>query len=344
MHNRLTLLIPKLLHAPGSLQNLPQQEIPPFKRLNRFFSRTKRTSFPCTTYYETLFHLFGLEPGDHAVAAITRLADGAIRDADWYLRCDPAYIHADMDRAVLLGHADLNLTENESEQLRLIINTHVEQDGWQIEAHAIDRWYVKGAEQTNIQTSPPHDVFGKDIRHDLPRGEHAAYWCSIMNECQMLLHELPVNIERQSKGLLPINSLWFWGEGHLPETAHCQFDAVYGDDALLTGLAMLSNCPNHMGEQIWQAIDERDQQHLFCLIDSLHLPMVSSDIFAWLDAVSHFEEEVLQKLIQSLKNKRLDEINILTGDGRAFQLTRGLLRRWWKSGSKFQQLLDEGTI
>ena len=346
MSNQLSLLIPGLLTPPQSLQQLSAEDKPVVKILNRFFSRAKPETFPAQDYYPTLFHLFGLaneSDKDHPIAAVTYLADSGEQHADWTLRCDPAYILADMDRAVLMGHGALGLSREESEQLVMIINAHVEQDGWQIEAHAIDRWYVKGTDKNNIRTTPPQSILGQDIKHDLPKGGDAGYWCSIMNECQMLLHDLPVNIARQERGVPPVNSLWFWGGGELPEKANSLFDKVFTDDPLVSGLCLLSHTDYASTDTLWQDMEQHDKKHYLLVIDDLIEPQINGDLFAWLDVVKNLEPLVIEKLINMLKQKKLDEVTLYTADGSRFTLTPKRLRHWWKRSTGFTNLLEQAT-
>ena len=51
----------------------------------------------------------------------------------------------------------------------------------------------------------------------LPTGKDGKQWHTVLNEMQILLHTAQVNIERERRGDLPINSLWFWGSGRLPQ-------------------------------------------------------------------------------------------------------------------------------
>ena len=346
MSSQLTLLVPGLLQAPQSLQGLSAADKPAFQLLNQFFARAKQTQLPVKGFHNTLFHLFGIETDeqtDHPVAALTYQVDAGRQHDAWCLRCDPVYIHADMDRAILMGHGALGLTANETEQLVMIINAHVEQDGWQVEAHAVDRWYVKGIDRKNIKTTPPQSILGQDIKYDLPKGQDGSYWCSIMNECQMLLHELPVNLERQARGLLPINSLWFWGGGRLPERTPCEYDKVFANETLVEGLSMLSGCAYGMGNEVWQTIQQHDMQHYLLVLDNLISPQNSNDLFAWLDAVKQLEQDVIQKIISMLKNKQLNAVNLLTGDGQVYQLTPSLMRHWWKRQAKYSSLIETVT-
>jgi hypothetical protein len=64
-----------------------------------------------------------------------------------------------------------------------------------------------------------------------------------MNEAQMLLHEHPVNAEREGRGALALNSIWFWGGGVIDAAKARPFSTVVGDDALARGLSLAAGIP-----------------------------------------------------------------------------------------------------
>src|SRR5512133_36364 len=75
------------------------------------------------------------------------------------------------------------------------------------------------AGKDGMTSTPPHDISGKAILEHLPSGEGADVLNNIMNSCQMVLHDHPVNRKRKEAGLLPANSAWLWGHGKTPKIA-----------------------------------------------------------------------------------------------------------------------------
>jgi 2,3-bisphosphoglycerate-independent phosphoglycerate mutase len=67
----------------------------------------------------------------------------------------------------------------------------------------------------NLELTPPHDIIGKEISPFLPQTEEPVL--KLMKESQRLLKNHPVNQARETKGLLPANSIWLWGQGHSPQ-------------------------------------------------------------------------------------------------------------------------------
>jgi len=68
-----------------------------------------------------------------------------------------------------------------------------------------------------MKSTPPHDISGKGILEHLPKGDGADTLISIMNSCQMVFHDHPVNRKRKDENKLPANSAWLWGHGKTPK-------------------------------------------------------------------------------------------------------------------------------
>ncbi len=64
-----------------------------------------------------------------------------------------------------------------------------------------------------MKCTPPHDITGKRIMSYLPSGSGSSTLINIMKKSSELLMEHPVNKKRIERGLLPANSVWFWGQG-----------------------------------------------------------------------------------------------------------------------------------
>jgi len=69
---------------------------------------------------------------------------------------------------------------------------------------------------TNYQLTPPHDVLGKRVGDNLPKGEGSQFITNMMKKSYEILKNHPVNKARMSKGLNPANTIWIWGQGTKP--------------------------------------------------------------------------------------------------------------------------------
>src|SRR6266852_2945104 len=105
------------------------------------------------------------------------------------------------------------------------------------------RWYVRLEKAPDMQTTPAAAARGAAIDEKLPSGPDAMRFHALMNEAQMLLHEHPVNAEREARGEPALNSIWFWGGGVIDATKARPFSTVIADDPLARGLALAAGIP-----------------------------------------------------------------------------------------------------
>jgi hypothetical protein len=95
--------------------------------------------------------------------------------------------------------------------------------------------------QLNLFDAPTHyphilSVLGKTANPYIEQSRQVLPWYKLLNEIQMFMHQHEVNAQRLQRGLLAINSLWFWGAGSLPRNFDSNLE-WYCDDLLLNRLA-----------------------------------------------------------------------------------------------------------
>lgn len=183
-----------------------------------------------------LFGLFGFDAGGELpAAAVTRSVDAGDAGQGTWLRADPAWM--DVGSALVLkGWGELGLEPADLERLQDALGEVFEGTGAAFSAPVDGRWYLRMGEAGPMATTPPDELGGRDAADHLPEGSRADAWRRLMSECQMVLHNHPVNDDRRAAGRPPVNSLWFWGSGSLPETAPAGYSSVIGGGALARGL------------------------------------------------------------------------------------------------------------
>lgn len=129
---------------------------------------------------------------------------------------DPVHLRADRDTATLLPAPMLALRDQEAEQLLTSLNAFVAEDGWQFSRDTAGSWFMQGLDGSALASFPSSFLAHRNASTYLPDGEGSEQWRRLMAELQMLLHTHPVNLAREQRGQLPVNSLWFWGGGDLP--------------------------------------------------------------------------------------------------------------------------------
>jgi hypothetical protein len=128
---------------------------------------------------------------------------------------DPCYLHADRDK-LLLFHLDLKITDAEAKELITLIQPLMAHLG-QITQHTSIQWCLKLNTSTKAHFTSIEQVHSRPVTHALPSGEASEEWIKVWNEIQMTLFDCEINKMRAQNGELPINGVWFWGQGDLPK-------------------------------------------------------------------------------------------------------------------------------
>ncbi|MEG0291874.1 MAG: cofactor-independent phosphoglycerate mutase [Anaerovoracaceae bacterium] len=82
--------------------------------------------------------------------------------------------------------------------------------------------------ETEYDFTPPHDVLGKPVGDNLPKGPNSQLMVDMMKKSYEILKDHPVNKARMEKGLNPANTIWIWGQGKKPSLS--SFKDKYGID------------------------------------------------------------------------------------------------------------------
>ena len=331
-HKRqLHLIIPGLLGSEVFNSNKKVK----FPELESFLARAdrfKNASYP--NLETTLFSLFGIDivaNQDLPVAAVTRVLDMGVIDQGWWLRADPVNLSPERDSLVLTDSQALNISQQEADRLVSDIMEVFVADGWILKAPRPDRWYLKPREIPEITTTPLPDIVGHDVHAFLPGNKEAKIWHTILNEVQILLHTADTNSEREARGELPINSMWFWGGGQLPEIKHHRWHRVWADDPVSLALARLSTTSSEALPQdarIW--LQQADAGEHLVVLDQGRYTVQYLDENGWRSFIQALNQNWITPVLQAVKESDLENATIYTETGAYFYLTRHNARRWWR--------------
>lgn len=294
---------------------------------------------------------FGIDGPPWPVAAAARAgeADAAAVGTRWWLRADPVHLRIDTSQARLFGGYALGVQAHEAQQLVATLNEHFAEDGLQFEAPAPERWYLGLDASLELDTHSPAEVIGRNVDAFMPAGADARSWRTRLNEAQMLLHDAPVNTERQRSGGLPVNSVWLWGGGWAPQPRRAPVEVLAADDPLTRGLARLVAARNDAASP--QVSDSRTDAGAWqpragttLMVDwRLRDPLLHGDPEAWTEALQRLEADWLAPLLDRLQAGAFDELEIDPADGRSFRVTRRGLRRFWRRRRSWAEWLRQGT-
>lgn len=253
-----------------------------------------------------LCHAFGVaRQHDWPVAPFAALGDGLAPDTQYWLRADPAHLQLLRDSLALGDGVDLTLEE--AVALAAMLNNHFAADGVQFLVPAATRWYLRLTTPLRMSTHPLSAAIGRDVDRLLPRGEDAMQWHSWINEAQMLLHEHPINLAREQRGQLLVNSIWPWGGGVLTPPAAKPFHGVWAQDALARGLAKAA------GSEA-QALPQSCAAWLQSTPSAAQLLVLDArgygDAERGPQALQQLEQQWFAPLLQHLKAGRVDRVHL----------------------------------
>lgn len=239
---------------------------------------------------------------DYPLAPFSAMADGMDTGTGYWLRADPVHLAVERDQLILTESSTFALSQAESDQLIDTLNQHFSLDGLHFCASHPLRWHLRLEQAPAITTTPLYQVAGHNIHSNLPRGQEELRWRALINEMQMLLFEHPVNVARESRGEVPINSVWPWGGGVLPAELNRPFNLVWANDALAKGLALASGVPHHAlpdKAEDW-LLQARPGKHLLVL-DSLRPAACYGTPHAWRERLAQLEQHWFAPLEQALR-------------------------------------------
>jgi hypothetical protein len=186
---------------------------------------------------------FTLQPSGWPMAAIQRRFDAGDADKFVWLRADPVNVRADVAGVRLMAWDNLELDDEESRRFLTALRPIFEEYGIELSATVSDRWFLRMPPGTALPIfSDPMQVLGADLFEHMPHGEAGRRWLTLLSEAQVILHNHPCNLDRATKGMLPVNSLWFWGGGSLPDSIRTTVGSVESPDPELLALSAQTVC------------------------------------------------------------------------------------------------------
>lgn len=134
---------------------------------------------------------------------------------DYWLFATPVHLILGRDNFVLADPAGLSISHEEADDLIASLNSHFSHPDFYLKGFTLYRsgnaWFLGLDSDPEIITGNINAAINKDISPYMPTGKGALVWANLQNELQMLLFNHPVNIAREARGEVPVNSLWCYG-------------------------------------------------------------------------------------------------------------------------------------
>ena len=321
---------------PGLLERTPEwaathQVFPRFKSLERLLSRATGRPINTQGYEATLCQLFGIrgrEDCDLPVATLIRLGY-THEDEERYCLCvTPVYLHADINQLFLQPVDDLDIAE--AKTLAGLLSEHFAEQKWRLEVYDSQCWILVLDKPAQIKTHSLYQILYRDINNYLPTGPDSAFWCSILNEAQMLLHGVELNVRRRKQNKQPVNSLWVYGGGALPADSTCPYTLMASNEPLAVGCARLSNIPCLEPTAYSILTKDISTGSVIVALNSLQQASARNDYETWNMKMQHVTGTWFNPVWHALRARTISSCTIYDCSGQCFFIGTKAVRHFWQ--------------
>jgi 2,3-bisphosphoglycerate-independent phosphoglycerate mutase len=176
---------------------------------------------------------------------------------------------------------------------------------------------------------PPHDITGKNISKNIPRGRSADFLIGLMQNARELLEKHEINKVRVDLGENPANMIWLWGQGTNPNLP--TFKGAFGMTGsiisavdLVNGIGRLVgldivNVPgatgyydtNYQGKGEYAVNALKNKDFVFVHVEAPDEAGHNGDMREKIKAIENFDKYVVGAVWQYLKNTKDYRIMVL---------------------------------
>ncbi|HEY4316548.1 MAG TPA: hypothetical protein VGN04_02995 [Herbaspirillum sp.] len=254
-------------------------------------------------------------------------------EGHWFL-LHPTHIHIARDHLVLTDTRQLTLDEQQARTLFEAAAPLFEEVGKTLLYGSADTWFVRADDWPRLRTATPDAASGRNVDIWMPQGEGDRAWRKLQNEIQMHWFAHPLNEQRETQGLKPVNSLWLWGGADPadlpPRDAFKPYDVCFNLSGWMRSLAATSADGRHAAnaEQAIQAPGRRG----LLLLEALTEPGLTNEWGYWLERIEILERDWFAPLLAALRKGRLQSLKLVLGGQERIaecSVTRNALRKFW---------------
>ncbi|MBI4740778.1 MAG: hypothetical protein HY777_04290 [Betaproteobacteria bacterium] len=320
---RLTLLVPELVWPePDDRDALDDLSCP---ALTALIARGRFTRRAPQSLEAALTDAFGWPEGA-PYAALRLLGEASPPHASGgacWICADPVHLRFHRERLVLADSGSFGIALDEAHAISGELNRQFSSVGM-FHVAAADRWYFQCFKTTELGATDDFDVpplsavAGRFVGRQLPEAQKTRWLRKLLNDAQMILHGHPANAAREEAGHLPINSLWLWGAGTLPEHTESQeghFDGVWSTHPLAIGLGRAAGVPTHTAPPdaaalLAQLARPAPGSHHLVLLENLLGPVQYQNGDDYRRALQTLEKRWFAPLRRALASGRLKQLRL----------------------------------
>lgn len=177
----------------------------------------------------------GLPPIEEGLAALRLWGQTGDRPNAWLAAAEPVHMEIKLDHLCLHALRGAQSFESNFRVTFDSLQKLIVDDTTFSFVRVGNYGYLRG--NTAIATASLSSAVIDGLQPDefMPCGESAAGYHKLLGEIQMRLHECKVDFWHEVLGLVPVNSVWFWGDGKAPQKKVQKLPTLFGDDPLFKG-------------------------------------------------------------------------------------------------------------
>ncbi len=303
MPGKIQLVLPGLFDLPlfELTPGLIADELPALNRILRLASPRPNLAFSIDAILRQVLALeVPVEEPALGLPLAQACAPRSQRQSSRLLLFQAVHLRPDLQSAIIapIQHSDEDLND-----INIIINDLKELFKVDCDIMVIDKGlFLMDLKLFDAPLHYPHilSVLGKVANPYIEQSRQHLGWYKLLNEMQMFLHQHEVNQQRAQRGLLPINSLWFWGGGNLPEKIDASL-AWYCDDSVLNQFAVSLDLPTASLDDLASL----EQSSAAAVIDLRLLELLKTGATTGLGQVLlDIDNRLLQPLLRAVERDR----------------------------------------
>lgn len=266
----------------------------------------------------------GIEPPAAGLAALRLWGQTGERPEDWVCAADPVYLEAMLDHLRLHAMPSERLDAVDRQRLFEILQSQCG-DATRRFVPIGEHGYLRAAQPFVTAAQSSLSLHTREPDEFLPAGRDAREHDRLIGELQLLLHQSPLNREREARGLAPVNSLWLWGGGLAPPMRELELPPLFANDALFRGYWQCANAEvSDLPADSASFITKGPSSFVAVLVASPQLPSAAAKAFALLR--------------RQLLRGRFRQLTVVLHDGRLLRLRRWQTFAVWRGRRRALQV------
>jgi hypothetical protein len=244
----------------------------------------------------------------------------------WFI-VHPAHIEIARSHLTMADMRRLGLVESHARALFDSARPYFDDIGNTLVYGDARTWFMRADAWSALDTASPDAAAGMNLTDWLPAGERALDYRKLQNEVQMLWHQHPANVEREARGLAPINSFWPWGAAspasQVPEDRK---------PACADAPPWLAAIGRHPTPSLAQLLADPGGAGLFCS-GALVEAALAGDWASWLAHMLRLEQHIFAPLHDALTRGAAGKVRLVLSHRNAlaeFTTTPMAQRKFWR--------------